>query len=260
LRRPADWALFVVAQVLPLSIPEHRRGDRGDVFRDCEACPEMIELKPGAFLMGSPVLEVGRDANEGPRRLVTISNPFALGRFEVTSAQWNACVADGGCGDLLGADQTPSDGNIPVVVGWDDAKKYVNWLSDKTGFAYYLPSEKEWEYAARAGTTSAYPWGDSEGQGFANCKSCGSRPSNGLSRVGSFAANPFGFYDMHGNVREWAVCYGEQPGCSDRVLRGGSWRDSDGIRSAYRSFNFDRRDDTGFRVAKKLDLFPNQPR
>ena len=176
--------------------------------------------------------------DERPQHRVTIPRAFALGKYEVTFAQWDVCVRAGGCNHL------PNDagwgrGNRPVVdVSWDDARGYVRWLARKTGQEYRLPSEAEWEYAARAGTTSRYHWGDSVGRGNANCDGCGSRWD--LSRtapVGSFSANRFGLHDVHGNVYEWVedCWYGSYGGaprdgnawttgdCTLRVLRSGSW-------------------------------------
>ncbi len=126
----------------------------GETFRDCPECPEMVVIPAGNFTMGSPANEPGRYDDEGPRHRVTIPRAFALGRYEVTFAEWDACVQAGGCS------RRPDDwgwgrGNRPVInVSWGDAREYVRWLSRKTGQAYRLPSEAEWEYAARAGR----PW------------------------------------------------------------------------------------------------------
>ena len=202
---------------------------------------------------------------------MTISQPFAVGKYEVTFAEWDACVADGGCGGHRPEDSGWGRGRRPVInVSWDDAKAYVRWLNRKTGKQYRLPSEAEWEYAARAGTTTRYNWGDDIGRNRANCANCGSRwDLKQTAPVGSFAANPFGLHDVHGNVWEWVEdCRsGNYKGaptdasawtdgdCSSRVLRGGSWfdgprnlRSADRIRfrAGNRHFGF------GFRVARTL--------
>ncbi len=211
----------------------------GRVFRDCnDGCPEMVVLPAGTFMMG-----------EGSsQRRTSIAQPFAVGKFEVTFAEWEACVAGGSCT----SNKNPSDrgwgkGRRPVInVSWNDAKEYVAWLSRKTGQTYRLLTEAEWEYAARAGTTTAYWWGD---------KFDGSKANNNGSQtvpVGQFAANAFGLHDMHGNVWEWCEDAYDSPSC---VVRGGSWLDNpDGLRSSNRLWYApDYRDSyIGFRVARVL--------
>ncbi len=244
----------------------------GRTFSDCRGCPEMVVVPPGQFLMGSPEHEQGRAAHEAPVHRVVIARPFALGKYEMTLAQWMRCVQENGC-DHRPKDEGWGQGNLPVTgISWSDAQQYTLWLSAKTGADYRLPSEAEWEYAARAGTRSRYWWGDEIGRNNANCMLCGSRwDRKQAAPVGSFRANPFGLHDVHGNVWEWQDdCWhagyagaprngrswtsGEQ--CSSRVLRGGSWRDQNRhLRSAERlryflgsRFNF-----VGFRVAKTLE-------
>ena len=162
-------------------------------FRDCAECPEMVVVPAGSFWMGSPRGEAGRDGDEGPRHEVRIAEPFAMGVYEVTFAQWDACAAAGGCGGRRPKDRGWGRGDRPVIfVSWDDAQAYVRWLSEKTGERYRLPSESEWEYAARAGTATRYWWGNGIGGGRANCDGCGSRWDNDRTApVGSFAANPW---------------------------------------------------------------------
>src|SRR5262249_47377907 len=141
---------------------------------------------------------------EQPQHQVTIAKPFAVGKFEVTFAEWDHCVAAGACANT--ADNGWGRGDQPVIqVSWEDAKRYAAWLTRMTGSEYRLLSEAEWEYAPRAGTTYGYFWGDDIGTGNANCYSCGSqwdrmRPSPAPSFNNS---NDFGLHDMHGNVSEW---------------------------------------------------------
>ena len=168
---------------------------------------------------------------------MTLAQPFAVGKYEVTFAEWDACRREGGCS------RNPGDGgwggSRPVInVGWDDARAYANWLSRKTGKSYRLLSEAEWEYTARGGTQTRYSWGNEVGRNRANCDGCGSRWDVEMTApVGSFSANEFGLYDMHGNVWEWTQdcwndSYSGAPGdgrawetgdCGSRVVRGGSW-------------------------------------
>ena len=236
-------------------------------FRDCTGCPELVVVPPGSFRMGSP----GSGGNEGPEHDVTIARPFAVGVYEVTFDEWEACVSDGGCGGYRPDDEGWGRGNRPVVnVSWDDAKGYVEWLSGKTGKGYRLLSESEWEYVARGGTVTRYWWGDDIGSGRANCDGCGSRwDGKRTSPVGAFSGNGYGLYDVHGNVWEWVEdCWNDSyvgaPGdgrawdsgqCGRRVLRGGSWGDRPrSFRSANRNWNAtgDRSFVVGFRVARTL--------
>ncbi len=249
----------------------------GDTFRDCPECPEMVVLPAGRFTMGSPASEEERGDDEGPQREVTIPEPFAVGKFEVTFAQWDSCVAGGGCDEYRPEDSGWGRGTRPVInVNWDDAKRYIEWLSGKTGLTYRLLSEAEWEYAARAGTTTPFSTGKTITTDQANFD--GNYTYNGSRKgkfrqktenVGSIAANAFGLHDMHGNVWEWVEdtymdSYGREPsdGSAEtsgdtliRALRGGSWFDGPEIlRSAnrypdvfgFRDFNI------GFRVARTL--------
>ena len=210
---------------------EHAR-QPGDTFRDCPECPEMVVVPGG---------QLGR--------------PFAVGVHEVTFAEWDACVSGGGCGGYRPGDEGWGRGNRPVInVSWKDAQAYVRWLSERTGAAYRLPSEAEWEYVARAGTTTDYWWGDDIGRNRANCTRCGSRwDGRQTAPVGSFSANLFGLYDVHGNVWEWVEdCAGD---CRRRVLRSGSWFFGPrNLRSAYRyEFTSDYRSNQfGLRVARTL--------
>ena len=170
----------------------------GTVFRDCSDCPEMVAIPAGSFMMG-----------ESATRAIAIPRGFAVSRFEITFAQWDACAAGGGC-----THKPPDNGwgraNRPVMnVNWHDAKQYATWLSGKSGKTYRLLTEAEWEYAARAGTTTAYYWGSDEADicqyasvrtGIFGASGCG---SNQTSPVGQRKPNAFGLYDMLGNVAEW---------------------------------------------------------
>lgn len=234
------------------------------VGRDCQDCPEMVVVPAGSYQMGY----------EGQKHQVTIGRPFAVGKHEVTFAQWDACARGGGCprGENFAKDRGWGRGQRPVIhVSWNDAQRYVQWLSGETKKPYRMLSESEWEYAARAGTETAYSWGDQVGVGRANCAGCGSQWDNRQTApVGSFAANAWGLHDMHGNVWEWVQdCYNHSyagsprdgsawlsGNCSERVLRGGSWNFSPAvIRAAIRSgvtTSFRRNNNFGFRVARTL--------
>ena len=244
-----------------------RAQEPGTTLRDCPECPEMVVVPEGSFLMGS----TSEDDDERPVHEVTIVRPFAVGVYEVTFAEWDACVSDGGCGGYRPSDNSWGRGVRPVInVSWDDAQAYVAWLSRKTGEAYRLLSEAEWEYVARAGTTTRYWWGRGIGENRANCDGCGSRWDNERTApVGSFSPNAFGLQDVHGNVWEWVEdCWNESYNgapsngsawesgeCSRRVLRGGSWFGEPGdLRSALRIrySTGDRFSSFGFRVARTL--------
>ena len=243
-------------------------GRAGDSFRDCDVCPEMVVIPAGRFTMGSPSSEADRNANEGPQHEVTIPAPFAVGQYEVMWAEWEACVADGGCEGSRTNDQGWGRGRRPVItVSWEDAQAYARWLSARTGETYRLPSEAEWEYAARAGTKTRFSTGDDITTAQANFR--GDTYLEQTVPVGSYGANPFGLYDMHGNVWEWVEdCYRDSysgaptdgssvtaSDCSRRVLRGGSWGNvPQYLRSADRSWNYpsDRLGWLGFRVARTV--------
>jgi formylglycine-generating enzyme required for sulfatase activity len=251
-------------------------------FTDCASgCPVMIIIPTGSFMRGSSEDEPQRSNEEGPQRQVTISQVFAAGKFAVTFDEWDLCVSLGGCSSY------PSDAGWgrklrPVInVSWDDAKAYVAWLSKHTGKTYRLLSEAEREYIARAGTTTAYWWGDRIDTTLANydgTKRYGTEEP-GLYRqqtisVNSFFPNPWGLYQVHGNVWEWAEdCYHDayegaptdgsprlSGDCTRRVLRGGSWGSQPrNLRSAARyRLKTDSRDRYyGFRIARVCDAACN---
>jgi len=277
LRERINWFTtmrpYMLVQVRPyvLSVEAERALKPKDQFRECaKDCPEMIVVPAGEFTMGSPATEKGRSGNEGPQHEVMIAKPFAVSKFVVTFTDWDACVSVGGCPRI--SDSGFGRGTMPAIgVNWDDAQQYVAWLSKLTGQPYRLLTEAEWEYAARAGTTTAYFWGEEIGEGNANCNECGSRWDRQTSPVGSFKPNAFGLYDMAGNVLEWVQdCdhrnYNGAPTdgsawtseiCIYRVVRGGSWISVPRfLRSASRSwFTPDgRRNGIGFRIARTLSL------
>ncbi len=229
---------------------------------------EMVAIPGGSFRMGDLSGGDGAD-DEGPVHVVRIA-PFEMGKYEVTFSQWDACVADGGCSRA--DDEGWGRGNRPVIdVSWDkDVQAFIVWLNARTGGGYRLPTESEWEYAARAGSESKYSWGDFIGNNRANCgqgrEGCGDKWEK-TAPVGSFAPNAWGLHDMHGNVYEWVEdcwksSYVGAPSdgsawrsgdCSLRVSRGGSWADGTWtLRSASR-FEYPRSDrggDLGFRLAR----------
>lgn len=280
---PASTSAPLVSN--PSSLPDFA------LFRDCTDCPEMVVIPAGGFLMGSPANEAGREENEddtsGPGgRQVNVSVPrFAISRFEVTKADYAAFVGATGRADPKVAGDTyciwrsprfaQSDRDPVACVNTTDAADYAAWLSRRSGGLYRLPSEAEWEYAARGGVTGAYPWGPNASHDFANYgkDACCGGLAVGRDQwvytapVGSFPANPFGLFDMHGNVWEWVEdCYRDNlsgqtaaayttSGCSLRVDRGGSWfNDPADLRSANRSGDTpaNRYDNVGFRIARTL--------
>ncbi|MBX3517233.1 MAG: SUMF1/EgtB/PvdO family nonheme iron enzyme [Rhodospirillales bacterium] len=254
----------------------------GKSFTDCtDNCPEMVTLPGGTFLMGSPENETSRYSDEGPQRKVTIP-PFAIGKYEVTFAEWDACFAVGGCNRYRPDDQGWGRDRRPVInVSWRDAQAYVAWLSKVTGKPYRLPTEAEWEYAARAGTTTPFalppPKGSNDiaAKGLANCNGCGSHwDGKSTAPVGSFPANAWGLCDLHGNVHEWVEDIwhdsyqrapvdgsawtdgeGREPS-RYRVIRGGSWYNSPRYLRSAVHFGLGpdiRGANRGFRVARTLD-------
>jgi formylglycine-generating enzyme required for sulfatase activity len=257
-----------------LSTKAERELKAGQSFRECaKDCPEMVVIPAGEFTMGSPPTEKGRFDDEGPQHRVFIDTPFAVSKFDVTYADRDACVSVGGCPQEGGADDNGwGRGTRPAVyMNWKDAQQYVAWLSRMTGKTYRLLSNAEWEYAARGGTTTAYYWGDTFNKGNANCEGCGSQWDGKESApVGSFPPNPFGLYDMAGNVWQWVQdCYHNNydgapidgsawttGDCTRRGLRGGSWgyppvnlrsASREGIPADSRQYS------VGFRIARTLN-------
>jgi formylglycine-generating enzyme required for sulfatase activity len=270
----------------------------GTEFSECRNCPTMRVLPAGDYLMGSPLDEAERRDNEAQRR-ITFAQPFALSTTPVTWLQWEACSRDRWCESTgieaalrLSMDGTPNEnyvdhgrGTRPAVgMSWYDAQNFVGWLNWKTGGddVYHLPSEAEWEYAARAGTTTRFPWGNDlnydygnfgqREQGLAGWVEGRDQWLDSTSPVASFPANAFGIYDMHGNIFEWTQdCYeadlAQAPvdgsantagDCTVRVFRSGTYTSNPYMqRSARRGAPYPAttrgRNYLGFRVAKILD-------
>ncbi|MFK7958602.1 MAG: formylglycine-generating enzyme family protein [Lysobacterales bacterium] len=275
-------------------------------FQDCEGCPVMVEIPLGGFVMGFSGGEEGRP--EGPAHPVTLRRPFAMARTETTLAQFRSFVEVSGyrpqraCRTLIHGEWTnstqhgwrePGDGiqygdNEPVIcVSWDDAVAYTRWLSKHSGFDYRLPTEAEWEYAARGNSDGVFSWGNDTESGcqYANWYDRSAAPSlqfswteapcsdgfQTLATVGALAPNGFGLHDMLGNVWEWtADCYvapypvvddhqtavtDPSGTCARRSVRGGSWI----TRPDRHRLTFRGRDPAqtrmiyfGFRVARSL--------
>ncbi len=288
--------LFIASQVFPLRQPAviTDGGRAGERFRDCDICPEMVVLPPGRALVGSPWLEIERYGHlffgrglkhniiylnlEGPRRLATISDPIAMSVTEVTVAEWLAAQADPEWEAITGHPSAPLpvEGADPARAAggldWYAANAYTTWLSVRTGEKYRLPTEVEWEYAARAGTATPFFWGDVMEPGRAQCAECeadGGREFDGPQPVGQFPPNAFGLHDMHGNVWEWVEdCFTNRivasvtdgsamtgGDCEFRSLRGGSASEEIWVlRSAKRlgphAINADR--ENGIRIVREL--------
>ncbi|MBI3437631.1 MAG: SUMF1/EgtB/PvdO family nonheme iron enzyme [Proteobacteria bacterium] len=236
----------------------------GQALHDCQNCPELVVVPGGLFMMGSPSNETGRGRDEGPQREVSIS-PFAIGKYEVTFQQWDACLAGGGCNGFSPPDHGWGRGSHPVTgVSYNDAKAYLDWLNAQNPNTHYrLASEAEWEYAARAGTAGVYAF---------NGRLTTHQATFLMQRtteVGSHGANTYGLFDMYGNVGEWVEdCYSasynlapvdgapvEAARCARRSYRGGSYSDQvAGLRATARrsAAPAARLPGVGFRVARQL--------
>jgi formylglycine-generating enzyme required for sulfatase activity len=299
--RRAAFGLLLFGAAIALQAAEPAR-TVGAAFRDCETCPEMIVIPAGVFVMGTP--------GEGEALAMRLPQAFALGRNEVTRREFARFVADSGYEPRPGCrtwdpalsrfnedarrswqnpatPAQPTDEHPVTCVSFSDARAYADWLARETGQRYRLPSEAEWEYSARGGTTTRYPWGDAPEDGceFANTYDvtadsayhlgwphAGCRDGFAdLAQVGRLQANAFKLYDMIGNVREWVLdCATDSTvgrprdarawewlgGCGRRIQRGGSWlTPPDGNGSAQRDSvpEDERADDAGFRVARDVD-------
>jgi formylglycine-generating enzyme required for sulfatase activity len=301
-KRVAILALAGIAFIFVIAGHAFAEERKDREFQECTHCPVMVGLPAGSFVMGSPAKEPGRFQSEGPQHVVSV-RAFALGKYMVTSDEFLTFLRATGyqpkpCNHTLGLGwRSPGDGYAyapfeqeprrwpAVCLDWRDAQAYIAWLnvearrarpdlgSRKSG-PYRLPSETEWEYAARGGSTTARWWGDELGTNRANCNGCGSKwDDQVLSPVDAFEANPFGLYGMLGNAWEWTadcwhVSYVGAPhdgsawlsqSCSQHVLRGGSWDNVPVfVRSAARSpgalngGEYDYSSLAGFRVARDL--------
>ncbi len=301
--------LLVVAMPLPAADAPHAVGS---TFRDCGTCPVMVVVPAGSFVMGTPAaaLPPGQAGVEIGTVVIRVPRAFALGRHEVTRREFARFVAESGYEPRSGCRNwdpalarfnedarrgwqnpatpvEPVDDHPVTCVSFADARAFAEWLARETGEPYRLPSEAEWEYAARGGTTSLRPWGDAPEEGCEHANTydvtadaayrlgwphAGCRDGHAdLARVGQLRANAFGLHDMIGNVQEWVQdcatgSYVGRPrdarawewlgGCKRRIQRGGSWlAPPDRSRSAFRADarDDDRADETGFRVAMDLD-------
>lgn len=314
MRRALSGALSAALQACALLAcalvvcPTAGAADAPAAFRDCPDCPEMVRVPAGSFVLGTPDADPTDPATraESQSVVVRIARPFALGRYEVTRREFRAFVADAeyeitpNCRtwnetlgryaddrtrtwDNPGRPREPRDDHPAACVSWNDAKAYVQWLARRTGKPYRLPSEAEWEYAARAGSAALRPWGDAAEDGceYANVYDLSGRDIYALgwpaarcrdnfpdvAPVGTFRANAFGLSDMIGNLWEWVedcatASYVGRPrdarpwvwtgGCTRRIQRGGAWvTPPERARSAYRGEGDakDRADYLGFRVA-----------
>ena len=273
-----------IAQAPPAASPPANLKP-GSEFKDCPTCPPMIVVPPGRFVMGSPSDERGRAETEGPQHVVTIERPFAVGKYEITFDDWEACVADRRCARQ--DDSGFGRGQRPVInVSYEDTSLFVAWLSEKTGRKYRLLTEAEWEYAARAGSDKSRYWGNSTEDAchYANVftKATIAKYKDAdravfpcddgfieTAPVGKFKPNRFGLHDMLGNVWEWVddcwnASYAGAPGdgsawktgeCFRRVVRGGGWYYGPrNVRLAKRlpTAPTKRSHDLGFRVARSL--------
>jgi formylglycine-generating enzyme required for sulfatase activity len=253
-------------RVFPTVSPLPRAGTAAaGAFQDCPTCPTMLPIPEGAFVMG----QGAKEPDALPSHRVSI-RAFALAQVPATVAEWKLCINDAGCRSMprLAAtdDRTPMHN-----LSWEDAQQYTGWMSRRTGRRYRLPSEAEWEYAARAGATTRYWWGNEIGLALANCADCGGpQDPHAPLPVGSFKPNAFGLHDMLGGVAQWtADCwfpnYRDAPTdgsareartCLQRVLRGGSFRSGRNDIALVARANYDssvRYIVNGVRVARDLD-------
>ncbi len=298
---PTALLALLLAVVLLLPAAARAQDQPAREFQECAECPVMVAIPAGSFVMGSPVHEPGRFDAEGPQHRVSLK-AFALGKYDVTNTEFLAFLRETGyqpapCDHILGLSWSSPGGGIAfspgrtdaprepaVCLNWGDAQAYVTWLNGKvrglpsvarhSSGPYHLPSEAQWEYAARAGTVTARWWGQAIGRGNTDCDGCGSVwDGHRIAPVGSFRPNPFGLYEMLGNVWQWVDdCWHENyagapadgsswrgGNCDERVLRGGSWSNTPAfIRAAMRAHaddfgrNFDYSGYAGFRVARDL--------
>ncbi|WP_085690372.1 MULTISPECIES: formylglycine-generating enzyme family protein [unclassified Pseudomonas] len=289
---PALSLAALLASLMPGLAQAAEPSKPGTVFKDCKDCPEMVVLPTGTFTMGTPDDEVGREPDEDPMHPVTFDKPLAISRFQVLKGQWDAYLSDtgykmpdgdkrpgrackAGIPDYQGSDPKKqyTDRHPAVCMDFNEANDYVAWLSKKTGKSYRLVSESLREYAARAGSTGPFPFPFDEGKEYSIAKHANTYGAadgyNFTAPAGSFPANAFGVYDMHGNIYEWtADCYNEDyvgapsdgsaittGNCKVRRIRGNDWGEApvfsrSGNRNA--TYSDTRGDWIGFRVARDL--------
>ncbi len=284
--RPADWDCAQTPFFTPHIVPDGELSVLNSITQ--ETLPEdpsvvstyklgMVKILPGQFKLGSPASEAKRERFEGPVQDVTIGYAFEIGQYEVTFDDWDTCLAGGGCDGYRPEDQGWGRGARPVInISWNDTQTYMRWLNSVTGLNYRLPSEAEWEYAARAGTVTPFYTGRVIDPSQANFN--GQFPylagKKGIYRektldVGTFDPNPWGLYDVAGNVFEWTQdCWSPSHkgapndgsarldgDCQFRIMKGGSWvAHAFHIRTAKRTrYTTDfRYEDYGFRLARTL--------
>jgi formylglycine-generating enzyme required for sulfatase activity len=281
--RKLAFAVIAGVFALPQAFAQESR-DPGSEFQDCPNCPVMVVLPTGEYDMGSPPVDQGRPYHEGEFRRVIISKPFAVGKFEVTFDEWDACTADGKCAML--EDEGWGRGRRPAInVTWTEADRYTKWLSQKTGKSYRLLTEAEWEYAARAGAGNARFFG-LKPEAICTYANVYDKTAHAefefewkhlpcddgftvTAPAGSFKPNAFGLHDMLGNVWEWTQdcdsgMWRNAPNdssarvggnCSERAYRGASWINHPPwyLRTADRyKFIGARYNDLGFRIARML--------
>lgn len=262
------WRATMQPTVLSPDQEAKHAGEPGSEFAECaRGCPVMVVVRAGSFRMGSPN-DIG-EPREHPQREVAVARAFAVSKFEVSFEEWDACAAFGDCSGAISAGGW-GRGRQPVInVTWQDAQKYVGWLSRMTGKRYRLLSEAEWEYAARAGTTTHFSFGNDDA--FLGDYAWFSENADGQPHpAGTRRANPWGLYDMHGNVAEWVEdcphdLYRGAPSnsspwvvgrCGRRVIRGGSWLyTAKVLRAASRDWleMDESKDFVGIRVARELN-------
>jgi len=280
-----DLAPLKDAPATPLpSEPAKPQQVEGQPFRDCATCPELVSIAPGRFVMGAGSEGLGQQVSAITTQDVAIAAPFAIGRYEITFDEWGQCVTDGGCTSQP-ADENWGRGRRPVInVSFNDiTQQYLPWLSRKTGFTYRLPTEAEWEFAARGGGAApaglAYSFGNDTTLlcAYGNSSDLAAKTTDAnwtgincndgyatTAPAGSLKPNALGLFDMHGNVWEWmADCwqpqYSAKPvkpdeACNSRVMRGGSWASAaPALRSAARGWEKQdkSKNSIGFRVARQ---------
>ncbi|PBI99411.1 formylglycine-generating enzyme family protein [Pseudomonas sp. ACN5] len=277
--------LAVLGSALPGLAQAYTAPLPGKVFKDCRNCPEMVVLPAGTFTMGTPDDEVGREPDEGPMHEVTFDKPFAMSRYQITADEWNQYMKETGItlpdGDTRpgractnGKPSYPQGPRQPAVcMNFAEVSAYVAWLSMKTGQHYHIVSEAQREYAARGGSTGAFPFPFDPGTEYSIATHANTYgPTDGYSYsspVGSYPANAFGLYDMHGNVYEWiADCYHPdyvgaptdgsawtEPDCDTLRIRGNDWGEAPVFSRSGNRNDIDpqtRGDWIGFRVVRSL--------